>query len=466
MNKLLATGIFVFFILGCSVHKPHVMQPLEVPESYSVMTGEGPAPGRWWEQFKDEKLNGLMEEAFRNNLDLSQAYERLRQLEAAGRITGSSARPFINLEGSSGRIRQPGAFGTTEQNTYGLSVRAGYELDIWQKLGSRTRAARLEALASREAIKALYMSLSARLADLYYLAAEQRAQLDLSDNVIASLEDTLRRVEQRYQGGLVSALDIYQARQNLSGARAQRPQFEAALAVTQHAVSILLGHFPKEAMDAGSNLVQVLEIKAGIPSELLKQRPDIEAALLRLRASDERVGATIADRFPSLTLAGGYGSSKSATATFLSSGSIFWNVLLNIAQPVLDSGRRKAEVERSRALFRENLARYHQTVLRAFQEVEDALARNRATEERLKPLEDQVAASSNALRLSESRYMQGLSDYLPVLTSQQLFYNSRRALLSARRQLISDRIQLARALGGQWAEQEVRERLSIDKNGH
>ena len=403
-----------------------------------------------------------MEEAFASNLDLTQAYERLRQFEAAGRITGSSARPFINLGGFSERTHQ----GDFTSDTYGLSVRAGYELDIWQKLGSRTRAARLEALASREAIKALYMSLSARLAELYYLAVEQRAQLKLSDNVIASFKDTLSRVEQRYQGGLVSALDIYQARQNLSGARAQRPQFEAALAVTQHAVSILLGHFPKEAIDTGSNLVQVLEIKAGIPSELLKQRPDIEAALLRLRASDERVGAAIADRFPSLTLAGSYGSSKSAMETFLSSGSIFWNVLLNIAQPVLDSGRRKAEVERSRALFRENLARYHQAVLRAFQEVEDALARNRATEKRLKPLEDQVTASSNALRLSESRYMQGLSDYLPVLTSQQLFYNSRRALLSARRQLISDRIQLARALGGQWTEQEVRERLSIDKNEH
>ncbi len=137
--------------------------------------------------------------------------------------------------------------------------------------------------------------------------------------------------------------------------------------------------------------------------------------------------------------------------------------MLNIAQPMFDGQRRSAEVDRARAVFRENLAVYHKAVLGAFQEVEDALAKNRSSEERILLLNDQIIASSNALRLSTYRYMEGLSDYLPVLAAQQSLYESESALLSAKRQLISDRVQLARALGGEWMDPYIEERLTAEK---
>jgi NodT family efflux transporter outer membrane factor (OMF) lipoprotein len=440
-----------------------------MPEAYSEAEGEGSAAqdvGRWWERFGDERLNAFMEEAFRQNLDLAQAYERLRQAQAAARITGSSRSPLLNIKGSAGRARQAGPLGAATQDSYGLSAAASYEIDLWQKLKSGTDAAHLDALALRADVKALYISFSARLADLYYLALEQRAQLELSDRTIEAFQDTLERVERRYREGLVAALDVYQSRQNLAAARAQRPVFKSTLDVTLHELAVLLGRFPgKEISGADGELPEAPAFPVGIPSQLLTRRPDIEAALLRLEAKDKRVGAAVADRFPSFNLVGGYGGASEKLRSVLDSPNIFWNLLVQAAQPVLDGGRRKAEVERSEAVFGEALAGYQQAVLRAFQEVEDAFSKSRATQERILMLKEGVAAAESALRLALDRYLQGLGDYLPVLTAQQRFYDSKSALLAAERQLISDRIQLARALGGGWAEPVVQQRLAAENTG-
>lgn len=452
---------------GCTLHRPQeATLPAPVPPAYAEQAGPAaPAPPleRWWERFGDERLNALMAEAFAANLDLAQAFARLAQAEAVTRTTRAAQQPVLNLEGSGGESRQVGLFGAETDETFRLSAAASFELDVWRKLASRTAAARLDTRATREEVKAVYLTLSARVADLYYLAVEQRAQLDLADQNIAAFADTLERVERRYREGLVPALDVYQSRENLASARARRPVFENALAATEHALAVLLGRYPGErTTGALAELPTVTEeFPAGLPSQLLARRPDVETALLRLKASDERIGAAIADRFPSFGLAASYGGASSELGDLLSSGSIFWNLLLNLAQPVLDGGRRAAEVDRSRAAFRENLARYHQAVLTAFREVEDALAANRTTEERLARLVEREEASAAALRLALDRYLQGLSDYLPVLTAQGLYFDAQSQLLAARRQLIADRITLARSLGGKWMEAEMEQRRKV-----
>jgi outer membrane protein TolC len=200
---------------------------------------------------------------------------------------------------------------------------------------------------------------------------------------------------------------------------------------------------------------------AGLPSEILARRPDIRAALLRVEASDARVAAAIADRFPSFNLLGNWGRSSVAFSTGDIKGE-FWNISADGLLPIFDAGRRRAEVDRNRALFEENLALYQKTVLTAFKEVEDALVKNRTTEKRILRLEERVDATSGSLRLSLERYLQGLSDYLPVLTAQASDAQTRSDLIAARRQLISDRVSLARALGGEWMEQEMKERFTAE----
>jgi outer membrane protein TolC len=173
----------------------------------------------------------------------------------------------------------------------------------------------------------------------------------------------------------------------------------------------------------------------------------------------------VADRFPSFNLVGEYGGASTELQDVLESPNIIWNLLLQIAQPVLDGGRRTAEVERSEAVFGESLARYQQALIFAFTEVEDSITEGRATEQRLRMLEERVAASEGEMRLSLDRYLQGLSDYLPVLTAQRRLFEAESALLTEKRQLLSDRIALARALGGGWTDDVLNERLAADNSG-
>lgn len=455
-------------VSGCSVNSSLLKEkPVDLPSSYS--TGiENPAPpiGKWWEQFDDDELNRLMEETFTNNLDIEQSYERLQQSLAAVQLADSARGVNATIEGSGGKTRQSGIPGVVRQDTFSLSAAAGYEIDLWNKLKSRTDAARFDALASAEDLKSLYISISAQAADLYYLAVEQRAQLDLSDQTVASFKDTLERVERRYREGLVPAIDVYQSRQNLASARAQRPLFTSSLAVTLNAISVLTGKFSYHETDGPvRELKDAPVFNAGIPSQLLAGRPDIKSAFLRLEADDKRVAAAIADRFPSFNLAGSYGGTSDRIRTVLDSPNIFWNILLQAAQPVLDAGRRRAEVERTKSAFREKLARYHQTVLNAFREVEDALAKSRSSQQRIQMLGETVSVSEDAYRLAVDNYMQGLTDYLPVLTEQLRHFTAKSNLIAAKRQLISDRIQLARALGGKWAEEAAVQYSTLDHKG-
>lgn len=450
------------------MHNPQTVElPVAVPESFIEAEGllrTDEIIGTWWNVFEDENLNSLMDEALRNNLDIQEAYARLEQSVAIVRSTSSLRQPFLDVDAEFKREQSPSFLGDYTGNSYRLSLAAGYEIDLWGKNKSLAAAAELDTEAILEDLKAAYMSISAQLAELYYLAVEQRAQLNLTDETIASFEDALKRVERRYRHGLAPALDVYQARQNLARAHANRPVFEKNLAVTEHALAVLLGRYPDRGTAGELTVIPEMpaSFPAGLPSEVLARRPDVHASFLRLKASDERIASAIADRFPSFNLLGSYGKSRAAFVTDDVVG-VFWNLILNIAQPLFDGQRRSAEVDRTQAVFRENLAMYHSAVLTAFQEVEDALARNRTSEERILLLNDQIIASSNALRLSTYRYIEGLSDYLPVLAAQQSLYESESALLSAKRQLISDRVQLVRALGGEWMDSYIEERLTAEK---
>jgi outer membrane protein TolC len=193
---------------ACSLHRPQVATlPAAIPPAY-VEPGATAAPPveRWWESFADPRLNALVEESFAANLDLAQAFARIQQAEAQIGIARAGQLPSVNLDGAVGRGRQPGFKGPETADSFQLSAAAAFELDLWGKLAARTETALLEASASREDAKTLYLSLSARVADLYFLAVEQRAQLELADRSIAAFTDTLERVERRYREGLVPAV--------------------------------------------------------------------------------------------------------------------------------------------------------------------------------------------------------------------------------------------------------------------
>lgn len=458
-------GVFLFVLVtGCALFQPGRKQATTVPAAFQHQTAGDTSIGNlepWWQALNDPPLNRLIETAFKQNLDLDQAFARLRQSQALVKIQAAAQRPYLNMEGQAQRDHQPGILEDTTENSYRLSLAAGFEVDLWQKLAKRHQARSLEATAGKEEIKTLYLGLSCQVADLYYLIIEKQELLSLTEETIKSFADTLDRVELRYQQGLVPALDVYQSRQNLAAARARRPSDEANLATAKQALAVLLGQFKikKPQTFAASLPDNPAMFNAGVPAALLQQRPDIKAAWLRLQAGDARLAAAVADRFPTINLMGNIGRSRTVFGTVPVIGT-FWQLLAGFAEPIIDGGRRRAEVERNRAVVEELFAAYQQKVITAVREVEDALIINKTAAERIIHLKDEENATRQALRLATERYLQGLTDYLPVLTAQQFHFTTRRQLLESCQQLMAARISLVRAIGGQWMAQAVEKHLS------
>lgn len=455
----------VFLLAGCSLHQP---QPVElgfdVPQAYrQAAEGEPSLVGTpWWQHFEDPRLDKLMTQLFAENLDIERAVARLQQARAS--LKGARASQWPTVTGSGQASRDRAATGTMSETTLG-SLSVAYELDLWRKYASRSTAAHFAEEATAADVRALFLSMSAQLADLYFWAVEQQAQLELIAANQEAFRDTLERVERRYQAGLAAAVDVYQARQNLLAIAARRPEIEAQLAVAEHAIDVLLGSYPGAGTIArAEKLPQTpADFGVGLPADLLMRRPDVQAAFARLQASDAQLAAAIAERMPAVNLLGTLGRTSTELITGPLTGD-FWSLLAGVTLPVVDGGRRRAEVERQEAVRREVLATYRQTVLNAFREVEDGLVANRTTEQRIAILADQVAAAESSLRLALDNYLNGLSDYLPVLVAQAGQISTQSQLLSARRQLVADRIALAKALGGHWMKEALTRRMSDEQD--
>lgn len=459
-------SISVFMLSGCQAHKPYDPQIQEnMPESFSGAHYPGNLePGQWWEQFNDPVLSRLMQKTFDQNLDIRQAFARVEQMRASARMAGATRLPQVDLEASGGRERSSGVRGPVVQNRFNLSASATFEVDVWNKLKLAHDSAQMELLASRQDLRTLYLSLSAELAENYYLAREQQAQEELARKNIETYQQILELAELKYAQGMISSLDIYQTKQNLAAARSRLSTYQAGAAQALNRISIITGQFPENSFVLSeSGLPEIpRKIYAGLPSDLLRKRPDLQAALLRLKSSDLDVGQAVADRFPSFRLAGTYGGASQELLNILDSPNIFWNLLVQIAQPILDGGQRAARVDARKAVFRQNLAAYYQAVLEACAEVEDALTLIQKKHQAVEHIKARTESASRSLELSMRNYAQGLIDLVRVFEAQRGVYDSQGSLLSSRRELVSAYVQLMRALGGEWMDEYVKDYADKD----
>ena len=463
---LLISTCLLISLQACSVHKTMVPEPdtvVQPPERYGNSAGPAGAGwhgGEWWKSMDDPELDRLMEEGLNHNLDLDMAFERLAQARAAAGQAQAARFPWIGFNLDARRTKRPGIPEDVTGNTYEFSLAASYEVDLWRKFKSRADMAEFMADAAEENVKAAYIGIAAQIADLYFMALEQKAQLELVEAIIRSSARTYDLVWNRYEMGIAEPLDVYQARQTLESARSRRPLYEAGFRKANHALSILLGRLPDpDLIKVPRDLpTKIAPPDIGLPADLLANRPDVQAAWLRLRSFDAGVAAAVADLFPAVRIGAGIGQSQSLIMGDPLVGG-FWNLLLGVAQPVFEGGRRIDEVKRQKAAFREELAAYHKTVLNAFREVEDALASFRASGKEMHHLEKLAEATQGDVRLSKERYFLGLTEYLPVLTAQTLDLEARTRLIVSRGRYISEWISLVRALGGTWPDSRVAERL-------
>jgi len=467
MRFVFALGLAAV-VASCYRPEQNPAPPVELPQSFGgqEVTDGGALPERWWEDFGDPQLAALVEAALSGNFQVKAAWARLEQARATAVVARSPLLPSV--EGRAGVSRtqialNPAQFGAGDDgaaagmfpdsarfNNINMSLAASYELDVWGRLRSGQKAALLDVASRRDDVEALAISTAAEVVEAWFDLLRTRESKALLEAQIEIDETYLELVQLRAGQGLSTALDVFQANQQVVATRAQLALIDGQLTTAQTRIGLLLGVAPG-AVALAADADQLPELPpvptTGVPSQLLQRRPDVRAAMRRVEAADWRVAQAVADRFPQLTLSGrlGYDSPE-----IMDPFRFVWSIASNLVAPIFDFGRRAAEVDRSKAVVRELVNVYGQTVVQALVEVENSLALERSQRNHIVELEAQVELNQRTLDEARNRYREGLTDFLPVLNALQALQASEQNLLNARRQLLAYRVQLYRALGGTW----------------
>ncbi len=460
---------------ACRVQPLHDLErpALRVPDAYRAeLAAGGSAPNadnpdgvplvdRWWETFEDPELTRVVEEALAANLDLRAAWRRLDQAVAVTTIQGSQAVPQVDLQAGASRSRisdrdaidpLTGTEGrrTDRESRYFVGGLLRWEIDIWRRIADARTAAELRARATRDDAEATALLLTGIVADTWFRIREQRALLDLLERQIEVGETLLGLTELRFSLGDGTALDVLQQRQQLAATIANVPTIRAELATAENRLAVLLGITPDAlSIEPAEGLPELPPMpRVTPPVDLFTSRPDLRAAMNRLEAADHDVASAFADRLPRLALDLSYEFSSN------SSGELFQrqagSILGSLLAPIVDGGRRRAEVDRRRAVLQELFEIFGAQYLDAVREVEDALARERYQVELLAELDRQLEFATNTLNESRSRYVNGLTDYLTVIIAVQSLQELERRILNEERRLLAIRAELHQAIGGEW----------------
>jgi NodT family efflux transporter outer membrane factor (OMF) lipoprotein len=443
----------LLLVAACSSVPAPKSVPVELPAQFSASGGQK-LPGQWWQTFDDQVLDGLMTRALTGNLSLMTAWDRLSQAQAVARIVGAELSPTLDGEAGAARnwFRENGQ--TDNRNSYRLGLVAGYEVDLWGRIRSRRDAAVLDAVASEEELKAAALTLSAQVATTWYQLVEQYGQARILEQQITINSKVLDLISLQFRTGQVGIADVLQQRQLIETNRGELARIRSRAQVLENQLAVLLGLPPdRSAVPLIEEIGALPPLPAtGVPADLIQRRPDIRAAWIRLQAADQRLAAAVADRFPRLSLSGQLSTEGDQV------GDLFDNWLAslagNLVGPLVDGGRRQAEVERSQAVVAEQLHSYGQVVLDALAEVENALVRERQQLQYIDNLERQQLLAEQAIVRIRDRYIKGGEDYQRVLTALLSLQNVQRNRLTAQLELYEFRIQLCRALAGGWQLQQ------------
>lgn len=414
-----------------------------------------PAPSAlasWWRHFDDPLLDELVASALTGNPDLRSAMARVEQVRAQRGLAAAGFSPSV---GASASVRDSKASGSSSTTSYGLGLDASWEIDLFGRLRSGLEAADADLQASAASLGSAQVSLAAEVAQTYVELRALQARLDVAQRNLASQQETLQLTRWRAQAGLVGSLDVEQARATAEQTRAQLPALRSSLGQARHRLSVLTGQAPA-ALDA--QLAHPAAIPRApfaaalaIPTEVLRQRPDVHAAERSLAAETARVGQAQAARWPGLTLGGSLGLQALSLGALTSGGATVRSLAASLAATVFDGGRLRRQVEIRSAVQAQALASYEGTVLAALEEVENALLSVASDRDRAEALEAAADAANNAALLARQRYASGLVDFQAVLDSSRTVLSAEDALATGRANGALSMVRLYKALGGGWS---------------
>jgi len=433
---------------------------MEVPPRFEAAPPQAlQVPTDWWEDFGNAALSQAVTAALEHNQDLRAAAARVDRALAEARIAGADLKPAVGVGLSAGRRRQifvglpvPGddtEVLVSQSTNFGASVDISWEADLWGRLRASTRAAVADAQASDADYQAAQLSLSGQTVKAWLAAAELGQQMDLAQRTVDSWRAAYHQVSDRYERGLRSPLDVRLSLASLSSAEAlvavRQRQLDAAL----RQLEILMGRYPGKQILAPEMLPEApAAIPSGLPAELVGRRPDLVAAERRLAAADERFVVAKRSLYPRLTLTGSGGTVSDALGDLVDYDFRVWSIAANLLQPVFQGGRLRAGVDRARAGTEEALQSYAAAALRAYAEVEIALAADEHLSREVERLSESARHSAAATKLAGDRYRSGLEDYVTVLDAQRRELTSQSAYIAAYQNRLENRVDLYLALGG------------------
>ena len=414
----------------------------------------------WWTEFSDPTLTRLIDQALRSNLDIMIAESRIRQAVAARAIAFSGIGPTLDVSGSYQRSRFPANSGNggVTSNSFQSGFDAGWELDVFGGIRRGIEAANADVAATVENRRDVLVTLTAEVALNYVNLRAFQQRVDLARKNLKSQQHSAELTRQRFEGGFVSGLDVANANAQVATTSSQIPALESQARQTIYNLGVLLGMEPAALLQELSPAAPIpaasSDVPMGVPSELLRRRPDIRSAEANIHAATARIGVATADLFPRFTLTGAAGFQSADFGSIYNWASRFWSYGPSISWPIFTMGRIRANIELQKAFEDETFIGYRQTVLVALQEVENSLIALAKEQERRVELIKAVDANNKAVDLATRLYTLGETDFLNVLDAQRSLFSSEDSLAQSTGAVSTDLISLYKALGGGWEEPE------------
>ncbi|MDE3154619.1 MAG: efflux transporter outer membrane subunit [Acidobacteriota bacterium] len=455
---------------GCAVGPRYVAPAVTPPAAYketppadagkdwaAARPADAVARGAWWTVYGDPALNGLEAQIEAGNETLKAAQARFLQARALVRSARAAYLPQVGAaagvtpgaQSGNKPLRSPLAPRT--YTDYLVSGDVSWEPDLWQRIGRTVEASRAAAQASAADAESVRLALHAECAVDYFVLRGLDAQKQLLDDSVAAYEKTLELTQARHAGGLASGADVAQAETQLETTRAQDIDTDVQRAQVEHAIAVLVGQPASTFSIARRPLTTPPpSIPPGVPSQLLERRPDIAAAERRVAAANAEVGLAQAAYYPLVLLNGAGGFEAGSIGDWFRGLSAFWSLGPAAAMTVFDGGRRRAVSEQARAAYDQAVAGYRQTVLEAFEEVEDSLVALRVLGVEAKTTDAAVAAAQRSLALAMSRYRGGVASYLEVTAAQTAALSDQRTAVGILTRRMTASVLLIQALGGGW----------------
>jgi NodT family efflux transporter outer membrane factor (OMF) lipoprotein len=449
----------MFLLSACAVGPNYVRPPVATPAAFKETMGWKTAQprdheirGKWWEVFNDPILNSLEAQVSISNQDLARAEANYRQAQALVQAARANYFPKASTAISATRSGRGAPSATGPSTSRSLNVDANWEADLWGRVRRTVESQRAVAQASAADLESARLSAQALLAQSYFQLRAADAQRQLFERTVADYQRSLQLTQNQYAAGIVARENVVLAQTQLQTTQAQTIDLGVQRAQLEHAIALLTGTPASGfSLAASEPLAAVVPaVPAGMPSALLERRPDIAAAERRVAAANAQIGVATAAWFPSLTFFASLGFQSSELAPWLTVANRVWSLGPEIALTVFDAGARNAQTGQAVAAYDADVAAYRQTVLIAFQEVEDNLAALRILEQEAQVQNEALQSARLSVVLTINQYKAGIVSYLNVITVQTTALNNERAAVDIQNRRLVACILLIKALGGGW----------------